>query len=174
MIGALLTIPSLNLNARVHTRLRERGFHEISDSNSTVMKVLGPDGDRITVLARRATMTKQSMGYLVDQLETAGYVERVTDPSDGRAAVIRRTAKGWAYNRAAAEEVAQLQREWAKLLGQAKMKRLKALLAELVAKLGYQYEGSSVDIATRAPRLRAAPNPNETRQRISGKSRAVS
>ncbi len=157
MIGALLSIPSFNLNARVHARLHERGFHEITDSNSTVMKVLGPDGDRITELARKASLTKQSMGYLVDQLEAAGYIERVSDPNDARAVVIRRTKTGWAYNRAAAEEVARLQDEWAQLLGSVKMKQLKSLLAELVAKLGYQYEESSVDVATRASRQRAGP-----------------
>jgi len=32
------------------------------------------------------------------------------------------------------------------------MKQLTNLLAELVAKLGYQYQGSSVDIATQTPR----------------------
>lgn len=150
MIGALLTIPAVNLSARVNARLRERGFNEITESNSTVLKLLAPAGSRITEIARRAGMTKQSMGYLVGQLESAGYVERVTDPSDARAAIVRRTAKGWAYNRAAAEEVARLQDEWAALLGPAKMKRLNSLLAELVAKLGYQYEGSSADIASRS------------------------
>ena len=155
-IGALLTIPTFNLTARVNARLQERGFHEITDSNSTVMKLLAPDGSRITDLARRAAMTKQSMGYLVDQLEAAGYVERASDPEDGRATVIRRSRKGWDYNRAAAEEVARLENEWAGLLGPAKMKQLKALLAELVAKLGYQYEGSSADVATRQPKIRGA------------------
>lgn len=157
MIGALLTLPSFNLTARVNTRLQERGFHEITDSNSTVMKLLAPDGSHITELARKAAMTKQSIGYLVDQLEAAGYVERASDPRDGRAAIIRRTRKGWAYNRAAAEEVSTIQDEWAQLLGPAKMKQLKALLAELVAKLGYQYEGSPADIATRQPRSGATP-----------------
>jgi DNA-binding MarR family transcriptional regulator len=155
MIGALLTIPTMNITARVDARLRERGFNDVTESNSTVMKVLGPDGHRITELARKASMTKQSMGYLVEQLEAAGYIERVTDPSDARAVIIRRTKAGWAYNRAAAEEVALLERDWTHLLGQAKMKQLKALLAELVAKLGYEFEGSSVDIATRLPRHRA-------------------
>lgn len=155
MIGALLSIPNLSLSARVHSRLHERGFKEITDSNATVLRVLSPDGDRITDLARMASMTKQSMGYLVDQLEGAGYVERATDPRDARAWIIRRTEKGWAYNRAAAEEVGRLQQEWARLLGQKKMNQLKTLLAELVAKLGYRYEGSSVDIATRQPGQRA-------------------
>jgi DNA-binding MarR family transcriptional regulator len=156
MIGALLSIPSLNLTARVNSRLRERGFKEITESNLTVLRVLSPDGDRITNLARTASVTKQSMGYLVDQLEVAGYVQRVTDPSDARAWIIRRTEKGWAYNRAAAEEVARLQQEWDRLLGPRKMKQLTNLLAELVAKLGYQYEGSSVDIASRMRRQHLA------------------
>src|SRR5258708_18164340 len=137
MIGALLSIPTLSLNARVRAQLHKRGFREITDSNSVVMRLLGPEGERITDLAHKATMTKQSMGYLVDQLETAGYVERVTDPRDRRAAIIRRTQKGWTYNRAAADEVAQLQQEWIRLLGSPKMNQLKSLLAELVHNLGY-------------------------------------
>ncbi|TMD20249.1 MAG: winged helix-turn-helix transcriptional regulator [Chloroflexi bacterium] len=151
MIGALLSIPSFDLSARVHHRLHSRGFREITDSNSTVMKLLGPEGDRITELANKAGVTKQSMGYLVERLEAASYVERVADPRDGRAVVIRRTKKGWAYNRAAAEEVAKLQEEWTQLLGPAKMKELKSLLAELVAKLGHHYEGSYLEAVTRPP-----------------------
>jgi len=155
MIGALLSIPSFDLSARVHQRLHSRGFTEITDSNSTVLKLLGPEGDRITELARKAGMTKQSMGYLVEQLEAASYVERVADPNDARAFVIRRTRKGWAYNQAAAEEVAKLQEEWTLLLGPAKMKALKSLLAELVAKLGHHYEGSYLDAVTRLPGKRS-------------------
>ena len=151
MIGALLSIPSFDLSARVHHRLHSRGFREITDSNSTVMKLLGPEGDRITELANKAGVTKQSMGYLVEQLETAGYVERVDDPIDARAVIIRRTKKGWAYTRAAAEEVAKLQEEWTQLLGRAKMKELKSLLAELVAKLGHHYEGSCLEAVARPP-----------------------
>lgn len=151
MIGALLSIPSFDLSARIHQRLHYRGFREVTDSNSTVMKLLGTEGDRITELARKAGMTKQSMGYLVEQLEAASYVERVADPMDARAVIIRRTKKGWAYNRAAADEVAKLQEEWAQLLGPAKMKALKSLLAELVAKLGHNYEGSYLEASTRAP-----------------------
>lgn len=94
-------------------------------------------------------MTKQSMGYLVDQLEAAGYVERAADPDDGRAVIVRRTAKGWAANRAVAEEVARIEKDWAGLLGQAKMDQLKGLLGELVTKLGYKFEGSAPEVATR-------------------------
>ena len=72
MIGALLSIPSFDLSARVHQRLHSRGFREVTDSNSTVMKLLGPEGDRITELANKAGVTKQSMGYLVEQPRPGG------------------------------------------------------------------------------------------------------
>jgi hypothetical protein len=42
-------------------------------------------GARITDLAERAQVTKQTAGFLVDQLERAGYVRRVPDPRDARA-----------------------------------------------------------------------------------------
>ena len=149
MIGALLSIPSLALSAAARERMHRRGFRDVTESNSIVLRILSAEGDRITELARKASMTKQSMGYLVEQVEVAGLVERADDPRDRRAVIIRRTPKGWSYNRAAAEEVTDIQREWSRLLGAAKMKQLKALLAELVAKLGYEYGGSYLDVATR-------------------------
>src|SRR5260370_7992389 len=85
--------------------------------------------------------------YLVDQLEGSGYVERVPSSTDGRAVIVRRTKSGWAYNRAALEEVTAVQSEWTALLGRAKMARLTALLRELSSKLGLRYEGSVPDLA---------------------------
>ena len=39
-------------------------------------------------------MTKQSVGEVTSDLEQRGYVERVPDPSDGRAKIIRLTERG--------------------------------------------------------------------------------
>ena len=39
-------------------------------------------------------MTRPSMNELVDQLEATGYLERVPDPTDGRAKLVRLTRKG--------------------------------------------------------------------------------
>ena len=171
MIGALLNLPSFAIAARVNAALDRRGFADVTPSHTTVMKVLGPEGNRITELARRAVMTKQSMGYLVEQLEAAGYVDRAPDPSDGRATIVRRTPKGWAYNKAAAEEVAAVQREWTRLLGEGKMQQLLHLLLELTTALGYKFEGSVPDIATRT-KARAVGSAVLSRRRGRTKPRA--
>src|SRR5690349_14644863 len=67
------------------------------------------EGDRIVELAKRAQMTKQAVGYLISYLERHGYVERVPDPTDGRAQIVRRTERGWAFQRAAGRVVQEIQ-----------------------------------------------------------------
>lgn len=52
------------------------------------------EGIRLTHLAERVGVTKQAVAQLVDELEDMGVVERVPDPSDGRAKLIRFSARG--------------------------------------------------------------------------------
>lgn len=49
---------------------------------------------RLTDLAAWAHITKPSMAYLVNHLESRGDVERVADPTDGRAHQVRLTGRG--------------------------------------------------------------------------------
>ncbi|MCB9682522.1 MAG: MarR family transcriptional regulator [Alphaproteobacteria bacterium] len=47
------------------------------------------DGTRLTVIAERAGISKQAVGQLVDDLVAMGALERVPDPADGRARLVR-------------------------------------------------------------------------------------
>lgn len=81
----------------------------------------------------RAQVTKQTAGFLVDQLERAGYVERVPDPSDARARLVRVSARG---QRAVVETVGvigEIEAEWAAHLGRRRWAELRAALDDLVA-----------------------------------------
>src|SRR3954465_7333719 len=62
--------------------------------HSAVFAQLGPDGARLTDLAKRAAITPQAMGELVDELEQLGYVRREPDPADRRAKLVRLTRLG--------------------------------------------------------------------------------
>jgi len=53
-------------------------------AHSAVFAQIAPDGSRLTDLARRANMSPQAMGELVDELEQLGYVVRRPDPTDRR------------------------------------------------------------------------------------------
>jgi DNA-binding MarR family transcriptional regulator len=77
-------------------------------------------------------MTKQGMMLMVDDLEGRGYVRRVSDPEDGRAKVVRLTARG---RRCAAESrrAAQaLESQTRRLLGDRRYETLRDVLEELV------------------------------------------
>jgi DNA-binding MarR family transcriptional regulator len=99
------------------------------------MQFLDDGGTRVSVLAERAQITKQSMAELVAHLEQLGYVERAPDPSDQRAKLVRATPRGKQLYAIAREVVAEIEAEWTRRLGEAKMRQLRELLEELNAGL---------------------------------------
>ena len=75
------------------------------------------------------------MGYLVDDLEALGYVERVPDPTDRRAKVVRLTARGRAVEETVRKVIQQIEADWAARLGQKEYQHLTHLLRALIALL---------------------------------------
>lgn len=135
MIGALLRIPFQAVIRRIHAGLMLAGFDDVSPAHFVVFQHMRQAGIRATELAQRAQMTKQSMGYLIDYLEARGYVERVEDPADKRARIVRLTERGWALDTAARGIVQQVEREWRQYLGADRFAELQNLLRALVAAL---------------------------------------
>jgi DNA-binding MarR family transcriptional regulator len=92
----------------------------------------GPiDGLRVTELADREAMTKQSMHELVVHLERCGYVRREPDPADARARLIRLTARGRELEEVAHAASARVHLLWRERLGVERFDGLWAALQEL-------------------------------------------
>src|SRR3954454_3914345 len=91
--GLLLFYPYRALESRVLEALAAAGF-EISLAQARLLQRVADGGSRLTDLAAQAQVTKQTAGELVDQLEKRGYVERVPDPRDGRARLVRLARRG--------------------------------------------------------------------------------
>lgn len=91
-----------------------------------------PDGMRLTELAAGAGMTKQSMGELVDQMEASGYVERVQDPTDRRARLVRLTPRGREMARLARQRVREIKEHWGQRVGPEAIQSLEATLRLIV------------------------------------------
>jgi DNA-binding MarR family transcriptional regulator len=149
LIGALVAITSDALRQQARERLAAAGFADVRPAHDVVFALLQAEGDRVVELARRAQMTKQAMGYLITYLEAHGYLERVPDPVDGRAQIVRRTKRGWAFQQAARQVVQEIQNEWAEQFGVERMQQLIGLLRDLVKLLGVEYNGSPPEIAAR-------------------------
>ena len=93
-IAVLLREAFVVLNDLVLARLAERGHGVVRPAHSAVFQYLDDTGTTVSLLAERAQMTKQAMAELVRHLETHGYVERVPDPTDGRAKLVLPTDRG--------------------------------------------------------------------------------
>jgi DNA-binding MarR family transcriptional regulator len=130
-LAILLREPFRAMSQQLIERLEERGHPDVRFPHGNVLQYLDDEGTRVSVLAERAGMTRQSMTQLVEHLERHGYVERVADPSDGRAQLVRATARGNAVFSIVREFVAEVEARLDARLGTAKLARLKALLQEL-------------------------------------------
>jgi DNA-binding MarR family transcriptional regulator len=128
--GLLLFLPYRALETRVLNTLTAAGF-DITLAQARVLQRVARDGSRLTDLAAQAQVTKQTAGFLVDQLERAGYVERRPDPRDGRARLVRLARRGHEAAATAAPVVAAVEAEWTAHLGPEAMAALRAALLRL-------------------------------------------
>ncbi|WP_406832914.1 MarR family winged helix-turn-helix transcriptional regulator [Pedococcus sp. KACC 23699] len=129
-LGVLLFIPYRAMEVRVLEAVVAAGY-PLTMAQARVFQRIASDGSRLTELAAAAEVTKQSAGFLVDQLEVNGYVERVPDPSDARARLIRLTSRGHEVVAVARPVQQQVEAEWVAHLGRERTEQLYATLAEL-------------------------------------------
>ena len=109
-------------------------FDDLRPSHGNAMEQLETeDGLRLTDLATRAGITAQSMGELVDDLETKGYVERRPDPADRRAKRIYLTERGRDNVRVAKHVTAEVEDHLLRILGQQRYQLLRSALEDIIA-----------------------------------------
>src|SRR3990170_2504563 len=100
--------------------------------HSAVFAQISPDGSRLTELARRANMTPQAMGELVDELVDMGYVVRRPDPQDGRAKLILLTKRGKDAVAAGIQTITGIEEQLTQILGERGHRELRRLLSKLL------------------------------------------
>jgi DNA-binding MarR family transcriptional regulator len=130
-LGILLREPVQEVVRRVSAGLAAAGFDDLRPAHTAVFQHIEANGSRLTDLAERAQITKQSMGYLVDDLERLGYLARRPDPTDRRATLICLTERGWSQVETALATIAAVEEEWASRLGNDRMRQLREALVEL-------------------------------------------
>jgi DNA-binding MarR family transcriptional regulator len=129
----LLDIAFSEYDAEVMRRLSTTDYSDIRPAHGCVFGHVDPDGTRLTDLADRAHMTKQSVGEVVTDLQQRGYVERVPDPSDGRAKIIRLTARGHEAQAFGWKLINDIEREWAEHFGTERIAALRETLEAVTA-----------------------------------------
>jgi DNA-binding MarR family transcriptional regulator len=130
-IGDLLGEVRDGLVDEVQRRLADAGYTDVRASHDCVFRHLTPTGVRLRDLAVASQLSPPAIGEHVDELERLGYVERVPDPSDRRAKLIRPTELGAAFMQTAYDALAEIEAEWRKALGPEALRRLRDSLAEV-------------------------------------------
>lgn len=129
-LATLMFIAYRAMDDEVIRTMRESGY-QVTVAQSRIAQRIAPGGSRLTDLAEQAQITKQTASLLVAALEKEGLVERVPDPADGRAQLIRFTPKGRTASNQAREVVRRVEQDWSEHLGP----ELDAALRQALTKL---------------------------------------
>ncbi len=109
------------------------GFEAVTEAHMALVQNLDLHGTRLTEIAARAGVTKQSMMELVDKAERLAIVERRADPDDRRAKMVIFTPAGLRMLARLRQGVAVAERRVAAVMGAAFVARMKQGLAAYAA-----------------------------------------
>ena len=130
----LLNLGLAEFADELQDRIAAAGYTDIRPGHGCVFGGIDPEnGSRLTELAERASMTKQSVGEVTSDLEQRGYLERVADPNDGRAKIIRLTTQGLQAYTTGRQLIDELEREWAQRYGEERVAALRDALEAVTA-----------------------------------------
>lgn len=130
-IGLLCFTVQRHMEDRVLADLAAAGFDDITAAQARVLARVSSNGTRVGDLAEQARVTKQTVTFMVDQLERTGYVRRVADPSDARARLVIFAERGLAAQEVARRTEVVVQQEWTRHLGRRTTARLHQILTQL-------------------------------------------
>jgi len=134
-IGQLLVRLLQHFRSDVFELADASGFGDLRPVHLQVFGNLRGQGVRLTALAERAQLSLSAMAELVDDLQQLGYLERVPDPTDGRARLIQPTERGRAALLLAGARVAEIESRWGDVVGDARFESAMSTLRDLLAAL---------------------------------------
>ena len=130
----LLNVAANQFAEEFTDKLAAVGLGDLRPGHGCVFGNIDPEGGtRLTELAERASMTKQSVGEFASDLEQLGYLERVPDPNDGRAKIIRLTDQGRRAYWIGRQLIDELEREWGERYGKERITALREGLEVVTA-----------------------------------------
>jgi len=134
-LRTLLHVPQHDLQAQVASRLERLGFPTLRAAHVQLLSAISTEGTgvRLADLVTAVSLPKQTVGDLIDDLETMRMVERFPDPDHGVIKRVRLGPKGKVWAAEVKRVAAATEARWATRLGSKKMKSLRALLEELAA-----------------------------------------
>jgi DNA-binding MarR family transcriptional regulator len=132
-LPGLLDIVSEAFFGEFRGELDQSEYGDIRPTHGCVFRHVQGDGMRLTELAERANVTKQSIGEIVDDLVARGYAQRIPDPEDRRAKLVCLTERGEAAQAFGLGLFGKLEKRWGERYGAERIAGLRELLEEIAA-----------------------------------------
>ncbi len=117
----------------LHEQLADAGHPGARPIHGFALQAIGPDGVTVTELGRRLGVTKQAAAKTVAGLVNLGYVHRGAHPTDQRAAVIKRAARGDEMLALSAQIFGRIHARIADRLGEAELESLEVALTKIAS-----------------------------------------
>jgi DNA-binding MarR family transcriptional regulator len=94
------------------TRVRASGHPDVTTAMIALFRFAGVHRRRPGEIAATARLSKQATNDMLRELERLGYLERHSDPTDGRARIIRLTQRGRALDEAVWQAGRDVEQSW--------------------------------------------------------------
>jgi DNA-binding MarR family transcriptional regulator len=117
LLGGLLRALSEETRDHILRTVWAKGYGDITRAHLAVFQFPAPEGATPSTLAERAHMSKQSMNYLLSELELRGYLGRCDATTDGRSRVVLLSPRGKRLVRTMRQSVEELEERWAEMVG---------------------------------------------------------
>ena len=131
-IGKLLLLSSRIFERQAMAEMRRLGFDDLRLTHLALIRATPLEGARTTEIAEIAGMTKQAVGQLAMELEDAGYIVRLPDPTDGRAKLVRFADRGQQLLAALPQVLLGAEAYVESLVGAADLISLRRILRQLI------------------------------------------
>ncbi len=132
-LARLFAIGYRQLIDSLHDRLQARGWTDVRPAFGFVLLAARDQPTSVTELAGLMGMTKQAASKLVDAMVGSGYIQRGADPRDGRQRPVSLTGRGEELLSAVEQIYAELEEDWAGLIGTSHLDRMRRDLMRVLS-----------------------------------------
>ncbi len=132
-LARLFAIGFQSLIAGLHDELRARGWTDVRPAFGFVLLAVRDEPATTTALAALLGTTKQAASKLVDNMEVSGYVRRGVGETDRRQRPVVLTPRGFELLATVEAIYAELEAEWAMVIGERGVERLRRDLVRVLS-----------------------------------------
>lgn len=125
-LARLMAMAFRTLIDNLHARLAQNGWREVRPVYGYVLLAARDASMTVTSVAALLGVTKQAASKLVESMVSDGYLLRGEHPEDARSKRLRLSAKGARLLATVESTYAEIEAEWASIIGVAAVERMRS------------------------------------------------